>query len=157
LQGPPLDDETLVPRILKRLDSKEYRDSLREIEQMTVEPYISFREAREKVMKATDVERARLWIKYRIMDPRFDRLVPTMPVLGLKEAEAEIVANYLVERYGTTNITEDLKHGVGWVVPRDPTRSHVVIAFVIGVVTACGVSLFLFLIRKAYRTHVKSG
>jgi glucose/arabinose dehydrogenase len=153
--GPPLDDETLVPRILKRLESKEYQESLRSIQAMNIEPYVLYRKARQEVMDATDTERARLWIKYRLMDPRFDQLTPVMPVPGLNEAEAETIADYLVSRYGKSEIRTVSKRLLRRLIPPELGRRHIVIAFVAGVLSAFGAYLTLVLIRKVYAHYIR--
>ena len=96
--GPPLDPQTLIPRLVERLGSKEYAESIAEIDALDTEPQVSFRNARQEVLRASDVERVRLWIKYRLLEPTFDRKVSGMPHMGLSEAEASQIALYLVDR-----------------------------------------------------------
>jgi len=98
--GPPL-NETLVPRLVERLSSEEYIESVREIDQLDAEPYRSFQEERDTVLEAEGVKQARLWIKYRLMKPTFDRRTSAMPDLQLTEAEAEAIADYLVAQSAT--------------------------------------------------------
>lgn len=135
LLGPSLDDETLVPRILSRLNSEEYRERLREIEALDVKPYISYRNARREVMSANGIERARLWIKYRIMDPQFDQTNPVMPNLGLNEIDAGKIADYLIKRYGNTGALGESKHYIARFLPRYPNRTDVIISFGAGLLT----------------------
>jgi Glucose / Sorbosone dehydrogenase len=96
--GPPLDPETLIPRLIKTLESTDYAKKVSEINRVDSEFSRSFREPREQVMAVTGIERARLWIKYRLMEPMFDRQSSAMPNLGLSEPEASRIADYLVSR-----------------------------------------------------------
>ena len=41
-------------------------------------------------------EKMRTWVKYRVMEPRFDRTETAMPNLGVTEAEAEEISRYLL-------------------------------------------------------------
>lgn len=95
--APRLSRLTLADQILHQIDTKEYSEQLRAIDALTTEPYIRYKKAREEVRAATGVEKARLWIKYRVLEPKFDRTVVAMPNLGLTEQEAETVSNWLVE------------------------------------------------------------
>ena len=93
--GPPL-DATLVPRLVDQLGSREYIESVRGIDALDVEPYRSYREERRLVLEATGEESVRLWIKYFLMEPSFDRRTSAMPNPQLTEAGAEAIADYLV-------------------------------------------------------------
>ncbi len=95
--APPLSRLTLADQILHEIDTTEYTEQLRTIDALTTEPYVNFKKAREEIRTATGVEKARLWIKYRVLEPKFDRTVVAMPNLGLTEQEAETVSNWLVE------------------------------------------------------------
>ena len=148
LLGPALDDETLIPRILKRLESDEYNTRLLEINALDIEPFASYRKARQEVMGAKGIERARLWIKYRIMNPQFDQPTSLMPNLGLSETEAAKVADYLVKRYGDTGISSELKHLTAKFLPRYPNRMHLVISFGLGGLVSLIFLVGLFLIRR---------
>jgi len=96
--APPLDRETLVPRIIERLESAAYQVEQRELDALDAEPYRSHRQARAAVQSARGIERARLWMKHHILEPTFDRKTSAMPSLGLTEQEAGEVADYLVRR-----------------------------------------------------------
>jgi glucose/arabinose dehydrogenase len=160
LLGPPLDDETLIPRILARMDTEEYGRSLSELDRVDEEPFASWREARHKVMQAKGIERARLWIQYRIMEPRFDRRSAGMPTIGVSEDEARRIADYLVGRYVGADglsgrvtrvigyvlpprLTSRVKAAVGDVLPRYPGRRHVVMAFGLGVGATSGLAILV--------------
>ena len=95
--APALSRLTLADRILDQIDNPAYLDQLRTIDSLTTEPFVRYRKAREEVRSAAGVEKARLWIKYRVLEPRFDRTVVAMPNLGLTEEEADAVASWMVE------------------------------------------------------------
>jgi glucose/arabinose dehydrogenase len=95
--APRLSRLTLTDQILREIDTPEYAEQLRKIDALATSPYTQFRQAREEVRNASGTEKARLWIKYRVLEPKFDRTVAAMPNLGLTEQEAETVSSWLVE------------------------------------------------------------
>ncbi|HEY4247847.1 MAG TPA: PQQ-dependent sugar dehydrogenase [Lacunisphaera sp.] len=103
--APLLSRLTLTDQILRKIDTPEYAEQLRKIDALTSEPFIRFRAARDEIRNAVGVEKARLWIKYRVLEPKFDRTVAAMPNLGLTTQEAETVSSWLVE----PSMMEDLK------------------------------------------------
>lgn len=96
--GPSLDKAGLVARIEERINSPEYKDRVKEIDKIDQEPYKSFREARREVMEKQGPEKVRAWIKYRLMEPRFDDPNARMPNMGVTEANARVVADYLLSK-----------------------------------------------------------
>lgn len=94
--GPPLDSESLIERLDERLHSDEYVESLGQIDSLDTEPQREYAQARQEVLNADGRERIRTWIKYRLLEPRFDNQYSQMPNLGLTEAEATIITEYLL-------------------------------------------------------------
>lgn len=95
--APALSRLTLAERVLEQIENPKYLDQLREIDALSPEPFIRYRKAREEIRTATGLEKARLWIKYRLLEPKFDRTVVAMPNLGLTEDEAETIASWMIE------------------------------------------------------------
>ncbi len=95
--GPALDREEMVARIQTKLNSPEYRQQVAEIDQMDTEPFVSFKKARQEVAQAKDLEQVEIWMKYRLLEPRFDDPNSQMPNLGLNEIEAQLITDYLLE------------------------------------------------------------
>ena len=93
--GPVLDRGVLVPRVMARLNSDEYAQAVIKVDQLNQEPFGSFREARRKVKQAQGLEQVRLWLEYRIQEPRFDDADATMPNLGIPKDVAARIAAYL--------------------------------------------------------------
>ena len=92
--GPPLDGRgVLSARLNAFLNSEEYVRSLSALDER--ESHAAWADARRDVLAATGNERVKRWIKHRIMEPRFDRLVSMMPTLQVPEREADIMASYL--------------------------------------------------------------
>ena len=94
--GPSLDFRSLRSRLKMRLPSADYRAQVEAVDLMNEEPFISYREARHQVLDATGQNQIRLWIKYRLLEPRFDDPDSGMPNLGLTEHEAEVIRDFLV-------------------------------------------------------------
>jgi hypothetical protein len=97
--GPEL-DATLVPRLRERLAAKEYEEQVRFVDRLATEPHASYREARQRVLAAEGKERVRTWLQYYVREPQFDRQNVTMPSLGLTEAEARTITDYLMQLGG---------------------------------------------------------
>ena len=94
--GPILDREFLVPTVAARLISEEYIDSATALDQLDQEPFASFRDARQAVQEAQGIEKVRLWLEYRIQEPRFDDPSAQMPNLGISQEQARIISAFLV-------------------------------------------------------------
>ena len=91
--GPPLNTEGLMSRLDQRLNSDAYEASLQQTDLLDPE----YQAARDEVLAVTGEDRVRTWVKYRLMEPRFDNVYSQMPNLGLSEDEAETITNFLLE------------------------------------------------------------
>ena len=128
--GPALDTNLLIPRVEARLSSKEYGRAIEEIDLLDREPFVSFREARREVLDAEGLDRVETWLKYRILEPRFDNPDAQMPNLGLSEEEAAAIAAFLAGGEADStgfigNIKEDL-------FPSPARRRHLLYFFIVG-------------------------
>jgi len=94
--GPPLDKSPLTNRLESTIFSKEYEGSIRDLDQLDEGPWADFKAARGEVLSASGEDRMLAWIKYRIMEPRFDRIDAQMPTLGVSEGDAEALADFLL-------------------------------------------------------------
>jgi glucose/arabinose dehydrogenase len=94
--GPKLDTDELVTRVSERLGSGMYEDRVSEIDKLDAEPYKSYREERAEVIQKDGIEKVRAWVKYHIMEPKFDNPDSAMPNLGVSEEEAEVITLHLV-------------------------------------------------------------
>jgi hypothetical protein len=119
--GPDLTRDPLVERLQARLNTQAYVDSLKEIDKLETEPHLSFKSAREAVAAVEGLERVRLWLKYRIVEPRFDNLYSQMPNLGISEHEAELMADYLL---AGKEKNSRLERVLGRVLPEQPNYNH---------------------------------
>ncbi|MGB7859307.1 MAG: PQQ-dependent sugar dehydrogenase [Acidimicrobiia bacterium] len=94
--GPALDQVQLEERLETVIYSAEYEQSLMDLDLLTEKPWVDFKEARAEVLNATGKDRLPVWVKYRIMEPRFDRIEAQMPTLGITEQDAAALADVLV-------------------------------------------------------------
>lgn len=94
--GPALDGEKMVDRIRSRLESNEYTQAVATVDRLEREPYASYRQARAEVLGAAGDEKVRTWLKYRIVEPRFDDPRAQMPNLGISQTEARAITAYLM-------------------------------------------------------------
>jgi len=171
--GPTLDPDALVPRLERRLNSQAYARTVKELDELDLEPFVSFRDARQAIVQAQGLEKVRLWLYYRILEPKFDDPKAEMPRLGLSNPQAKAVADYLSRVPGETagaggvssvisrmaNVVDRVVRPVKDRLPY-PTRENAKwygaaflgIGFFMG---ALGLALFLWLI--AYRRRKRSG
>lgn len=146
--APPLDRQTLVPRILDRLASPDYRKTVAELDRLETEPFKSHRASRAAVLKAHNTGQAALWMKLHILEPMFDRQASAMPNLGLTENEARQIADYLVRRnVGDVGVTGFFKSLVHPLTVGPPKRRHLIGAACIGF----GLAIGMLLPWRAYR------
>lgn len=95
--GPPLDTPELSDRLLVRLHSSEYVRQVQQLDTVDAEPLRSYRGARREVLAAEGMERVRIWMRYRLQEPRFDDPRAQMPNLSLSDEQATILTSYLLE------------------------------------------------------------
>lgn len=129
--GPPLNalDGSLQARLRAYLHSEGYLQSLQDLDVSdSLHQYWS--DARREVLAATGDERVRLWIKYRILEPRFDRAISAMPSLGIPEHDAEFIAKYL----STTREVPLWRRVADRVLPQEGIgRKRMLVLFALGV------------------------
>jgi hypothetical protein len=94
--APPLDYPVLLPRLRERLATPAYEARVREVDALQAEPFIGFRDERARVLHASGDMRLRLWVRYRLREPKFDSPESQMPNLGLSDAQAISVAAFLL-------------------------------------------------------------
>lgn len=94
--GPSLDSFTLLWRLRPRLSSEEYEQQVARVDQLEEEPFVSFRDERREILEADQDERLELWIKSKLLEPKFDNPQAQMPNLGLTEQEAQAITDFLV-------------------------------------------------------------
>jgi hypothetical protein len=140
--GPSLAQGPLVARLETRLNSAAYTESVAEIDRLAEEPYIGYAEARAAVLQAEGEEKLRLWVMYHIMEPKFDNPYSQMPNLGLTEAEAGLITDFLLREQGWL---ERGREAILAVLPVAPLPRHLLMAFAFGL--AAGGSLGIVLPR----------
>jgi glucose/arabinose dehydrogenase len=123
--GPSLDRDSLVPRLKERLHSQTYGKTVKQADQLSAEPFRSYRGPRHAVLAAQGDERLRLWLTYRILEPRFDSPFSQMPNLGLSKREASTIADFLLNGEGPKNVPL-------WERLPAPRHRYTVLAFVFG-------------------------
>jgi glucose/arabinose dehydrogenase len=96
MMGPSLMQPALSDRIAERLNSTEYLEKVQQLDAEEAESGNSFKEQRDEVLAAEGNERVRRWLIQHLLEPRFDEPYSRMPNPGLKPAEAEIAAEYLM-------------------------------------------------------------
>ncbi|MFP6641381.1 MAG: PQQ-dependent sugar dehydrogenase, partial [Myxococcota bacterium] len=135
LPGAPavaLDSEDFIPGLLARLNSSEYLQASLALDELTEEPYVSFRKQRKRIREAQGLERVQLWIKTRLLEPRFDDPRAVMPRLGLSAEEAQLIASHLVSLNPEQGFLYPVEVLFANFFP-DPRLRHLLAFFVAGV------------------------
>ena len=95
-EAPVLDWDSLVPRLLQQLSSAAYVRGLSSVDSLDEEPFVANRSARRAVLSAQGIDRVRLWMQHHIREPKFDNPASRMPALGVSQAEAERITDFLL-------------------------------------------------------------
>jgi glucose/arabinose dehydrogenase len=136
--GPSLEPGALVARLNQRLNSREYIRALEQIGTLQTEPQRSYKKARMELMSAEGMDRVRVWLKYRILEPRFDRRYSTMPNLQLSEKEALAIADFFIKGYeGKTGLVSKIKTVATKLFPNPLRIRHAVAFLVAGFALGC--------------------
>jgi hypothetical protein len=145
--GPSLEPKSLVTRLDARLSSVDYAEYVRMLDADTSELMRSHRESRRAVLTAQGIDRVRTWIKFRILDPRFDNKGAVMPRLGVSEPQATQLAVMLTRGAGV-GVIGKLKGAIARRLPT-PTRELLLAAFGVGgIVGGLFVGSLLGLLRR---------
>lgn len=139
-QGPVLDqgDGPMVDRILKRISSKEYLQSLQALDKRNDPLLNHYEQARDEVAKTKGLNRVRIWMKYHILEPRFDG-ASAMPNQGLTESEAATVTSFLLAYDKGRPLDETIAH----LLPQ-PRYRYFAYAFAVGIVFGLPIWLLLW-------------
>ncbi len=135
----------MFDRIDARINSPDYLQSLRALNARDEEPFNRYKDARAALMRAQGRERISIWLKYHILEPRFDKPYSTMPNMGLNEVEAEAIARYLLGEDEGDGIKAKIKN-----LTPEPSYQNTVYAFGAGVVIGLPVWLILILIGRLW-------
>jgi glucose/arabinose dehydrogenase len=149
--GPALDHEEMVGRIRSRLDSERYVETVAAVDRLEREPYVSYRRARAEVLRAAGEQKVRTWLKYRIVEPRFDDPGAQMPNLGVSEAEARVITAYLLREDGEggdVGIVERAKGALVWVLPSNAGPRELVLFFAGGFLLGAGALAVVLWLRR---------
>ena len=138
--GPTFERENLVARLQTKLFSARYLDSLDEIDKLEAEPFVSYRQARQEVRDAKGMDRLHTWIKYQIIEPKFDNPSSAMANMGVTPSEAEMIARHLLAEESELTFSDQIRFQIMRVIPK-PRLRHLGVFFVGGVV--CG-GLFMW-------------
>lgn len=133
--APSLVKGNLRTRLWKRIKSKEYRDQLMKIELIDDSPYKDYKEIRNKIVNAPEDEALRLWVKSKLMEPRFDNQFAQMPNMNLSEQEILLLVEELIsDEPKLQSIQRTIKHFLKSFLPKELEPEDVYIALVIGLI-----------------------
>jgi hypothetical protein len=134
--GPPLNQPELGQRLDSMLNSPDYARKVASVDSLTADVYTSTADARREVLAATGAERVRLWVRHRIMEPRFDSPESAMPNFGITEAQATAIADYLLAEPAApqqpTSLRGRLLYPISSRLPQSRYR-YTAMAFIAGV------------------------
>ncbi|MDJ0753675.1 MAG: PQQ-dependent sugar dehydrogenase [Ardenticatenaceae bacterium] len=139
--GPSLDRDPMVARLEERLTSSEYQRMIAELNQNSSEPLVSYVHERDQVLAEEGTDQVVTWIRYRLIEPRFDDPLAQMPNLNISEEEAVVITENLVSEK-TEELGDPLSNSLyrirGMIDRRlQPVRyRHLMLAFVLGFFSA---------------------
>jgi len=148
--GPNLDREPLIARLKARLNSGNYIESVKELDKLDLEPYNSYKDARREVLEKKGNDKVWTWVKYHLLEPKFDNPVSRMPNVGLTEDEAILLTEFFLKE---KSIESNLYHILNSLIPFLRYR-HIVYSFILGVslaflfLTFCLIAVYVFKKRK---------
>ncbi|MCB0213949.1 MAG: PQQ-dependent sugar dehydrogenase, partial [Anaerolineae bacterium] len=145
--GPNLERDPLVERLQARLDAPSYKLVVDEANKLDREPFISYKEAREEVLAAEGMDKVKSWVKYHILEPKFDNAYSQMPNMGLTEQEASLVTDYLLKPNQEDTDQSFLTSLRKQLLPRDLSGRHLIFSFAIGFVVAVLLGVAWWLVR----------
>lgn len=148
--APSLDTTHLAPRILSRLRSEQYRQSVADLPGAHQAKYLHSSEAIAEILALEELDQVRAWVAQQIAEPGFDQVQSQMPDLGVSEEEAKVISDYLVKEEAS-----GLARIGAWLGPQlGPVRlRHVVYAYAAGtVITALALALLVALWRAHHGT-----
>jgi hypothetical protein len=103
------------------------------------------------VLEATGLDKVRIWMKYRIVEPRFDDPRAQMPNLGLTEGEARALTAYLMGEAadsGRLGPVERAKSALAAALPAPAGPRELVLFFGAGLILgAVGLAAIVWLWR----------
>ena len=148
--GPRLDRNTLAGGILQRLDSPEYLETVKKLDELDIEPYKTYRDARQEVLQKKGIDKVRTWVKFRLLEPKFDNPYSQMPKLGLTDHEATLLADYLVK----DNLSGAAPENAATTSPQStapkPESKYLVYSFILGFFL-CGILAVIYISRVRKR------
>ena len=129
---------------------------------MDREPFASFKEARADVRQAEGLEKVSVWIKNRILEPRFDDPDAQMPKLGITEKEAIIITEFLARSVTEENTADQpfygIKAKIRGTLPDTIRARDLAVALVVGsLMGAVSVALSIALISIIRKARTKGG
>lgn len=99
-KGPPLDrgEGDMIPAIKAKLAKEVYSEVVKKVDELDEELYKKYKDIRHQILNATGQKKLKLWVKYHILEPKFDNPQTQMPNMSLTESEADLVTNYLFSK-----------------------------------------------------------
>jgi glucose/arabinose dehydrogenase len=143
--GLTLEPEQLAARLMKRLHSEEYTAKLDEIDQLE-----AYRFARKDVRQSTGMGRVRTWLRYKLVEPRFDDPGAALHHPPLTNEQAAGVVDELLKGLPETDdlgLFDRVRLVVADLVPH-PRQRHLLVFLLIGCLIGGGGTCVLLSIRK---------
>lgn len=143
--GPNLNRNEMVARLKDRLHSSAYVQNTFSLDSLDMEPYKSYKDARKEVLEKDGMDRVKLWVKYHILEPKFDNPYSIMPNMGLTEDEAGVITDFLVGK--DTSFQGEMKrtawNSITSYIPELRYR-HVIYSFLVGLGFALVIAVVFF-------------
>jgi hypothetical protein len=144
--GPRLNTDSLPDSILQRLDSPEYRETVKKLDGLDIEPYKTYRHARQEVLEKEGIDKVRTWVKFRLLEPGFDNPYSQMPNLGLTDHEAALLADYLIKDDAMVAAPETAAPASPQKEAQKPGYRYLAYSFIAGF-SLCGITAAIYISR----------
>ena len=145
--GPNLDND-LLARLYQRLNSEDYENKIKLLDQSENDLEI-YKILRSNTMRNKGEDRVRSWLISFIQEPSFDNHLIKMASVNANEADATILADYLLKQK-SDNKNNQKNNKIKVLISRylpEPRYRHIIFSFISGIIF----SIIIIIIRLYFK------
>ena len=145
--GPNLDND-LLARLYQRLNSEDYENKIKLLDQSENDLEI-YKILRSNTMRNKGEDRVRSWLISFIQEPSFDNHLIKMASVNANEADATILADYLLKQK-SDNKNNQKNNKIKVLISRylpEPRYRHIIFSFISGIIF----SIIILIIRLYFK------
>lgn len=148
--GPRINSGPMVEGIKAMINSRHYHDFVKQLDSLDVDPFNRYRDARREVLQQKGVDQVKVWLKYHMLEPRFDNPSSQMPNMGLTESEAELLADSFVTNIETQSAGNNISDITEHYLPH-PRYRYYFYSFLLGALMSLSLIAVYVYMRKKRR------